>query len=89
MNDPAMNEIEYIKRLDIAAGSGEPIDVTDRVLRQVRPAPLRIPESPPMWIGALLSTLAAAVVFLIAFQALSGLQDPFGDLFTPLLTVFQ
>jgi hypothetical protein len=84
-----MNEIEYIKKLDAAADSARPIDVTARVLRQIRSTPVRLPDPQPMWIGAILSTLAAAAVLMLAFHAFSGLQDPFSDLFTPLLTAIQ
>jgi hypothetical protein len=84
-----MNEIDHIKHLDAASGEGTPIDVTDRVLRQIRSMHIRAAEPSPMWIGAILSAIAAAAVLMLAFHAFSGLQDPFGDLFTPLLTTFQ
>jgi anti-sigma factor RsiW len=84
-----MNEIEFIKKLDAASGPPPEIDVADRVMRQIRLTHIRAVESSPMWIGALLSAVAAAAVLLLALQAFSGLQDPFGDLLTPLLTAFQ
>jgi len=84
-----MNEIEFIKKLDAASGRPPEIDVADRVMRQIRSARIRAVESSPMWFGALLSGLAAAAVLLVALQTFSGLQDPFGDLLTPLWTAFQ
>jgi hypothetical protein len=84
-----MSETEFIKKLDAATGPPPAMDVSDQVLRRIRTARAQASESAPMWIAALFSTLAAAAVLLLAFQALSGLQDPFGDLLTPVLTAFQ
>lgn len=84
-----MNEIEFIKKLDAAAGDAAPIDVTDRILRRIRTAQVHAADSAPMWLAAICSTLAAAAILLVAFQSMSGLQDPFGDLLTPLWTAFQ
>jgi len=89
-----MNEIELIKRLDSAAGPIPEVDVADNVMRRIRsetaPVPVsRPPVSRPMWGAALLSGLAAVVVAAIAIQSFAGLQDPLGDLFTPVWTTFQ
>jgi hypothetical protein len=84
-----MNEIEFIQKLDAAAGDGQPVDVSDRVIRRIRSTRPRTSESGPMWLAALVSALAAAAVLIVAVQTFSGLQDPFGDLLTPVLTAFQ
>jgi len=85
-----MNEIEYIKKLDAAASAqSQPLDVTDNVLRRIRTMHLHAADSTPMWIGVIFSTVAAAAVFVLAFQSLTGFQDPFGDLLNPLLTAFR
>ena len=84
-----MNEIELIRKLDAAAGEMPPVDVSNRVLREIRVARSRSADTKPLWIAALVSGLAAAVVVLVAAQTFSGLQDPFGDLLTPVLTAFQ
>jgi hypothetical protein len=84
-----MNEIEFIQKLDAAAGDAPTMDVSDRVIRRIRLARPQGSESGPMWLAALVSALAAAAVLLVAVQTFSGLQDPFGDLLTPVLTAFQ
>jgi hypothetical protein len=84
-----MNEIEFIQKLGAAAGEGQPVDVSDRVIRRIRLARSHASESGPMWLAALVSALAAAAVLIVAVQTFSGLQDPFGDLLTPVLTAFQ
>ena len=84
-----MNEIEHIQKLDAAAGKVPPVDVSTRVLREIRVARSRASDTKPLWLAALVSGLAAAAVVLIAAQTFSGLQDPFGDLLTPVLTAFQ
>jgi hypothetical protein len=84
-----MNEIEYIQKLDAAAGETPAVDLSDKVLRRIRTARAQVSDSGPMWLAALFSTLAAAAVLLLAVQSFSGLQDPFGDLLTPLWTAFQ
>ena len=57
-----MNEIDLLKKLDAASPDVGEIDVTARVMRQIRSTPFRVVESSPMWIGALLSGVAAAAV---------------------------
>lgn len=42
-----------------------------------------------MWGAAILSGLAAVVVVFIAVQTFTGMQNPFGDLITPVWTTFQ
>jgi len=84
-----MSEIEFIQKLDAASGEGPSVDVSDRVMRRIRLARSHVSESGPMWLAALISAVAAAAVLIIAVQAFSGMQDPFGDLLTPVLTVFQ
>jgi len=84
-----MKEIEFIQKLDAATGEPAPIDVSDRVLRRIRTGQAVATDSATLWLPALLSTLAAAAVLLIAVQSISGLQDPFSDLLTPLWTAFQ
>jgi hypothetical protein len=82
-----MNEIEFIQKLDAAAGDGPPIDVSNQVLRRIRTE--RAADSRPMWLAAVISTLAAAAILLITVESYSGLQDPLGDLLSPVVTVFQ
>jgi hypothetical protein len=85
-----MNEINHIKRLDAVSAGGAPeIDVADGVLRRIRTERIESADAGPMWIGAIVSTLAAAAVLLVAVQTFTGLQDPFGDLLTPLWTAFR
>jgi hypothetical protein len=85
-----MNEIEFIKKLDaVASTQSQPLDVTDNVLRRIHTARTAPADSTPMWIGVIFSTLAAAAVFIFAFQSLTGFQDPFGDLLNPLWTAFR
>ncbi len=84
-----MNEIEFIQKLDAAAGDAPAVDVSDRVIRRIRLAGSHASESGPMWLAAVVSALAAAAVLVVAVQTFSGLQDPFGDLLTPVLTAFQ
>jgi len=84
-----MSEIDYIKHLDSAAAPAPDIDVADSVMRRIRSQQKPISESRPMWAAALLSGLAAVVVAAIAIQSFAGLQDPLGDLFTPVWTTFQ
>lgn len=82
-----MNEIEFIQKLDSAAGDGPTVDVSNQVIRRIRTT--RAGDSRPMWFAAAISALAAAAVLMIAVQSMSGLQDPLGDLLTPITTVFQ
>jgi len=84
-----MSEIEFIQKLDAAAGDPATADVSDKVMRRIRSGLSSASDSRPMWLAALVSTLAAAAVLVIAVQAFSGLQDPFGDLLTPVWTAFQ
>jgi anti-sigma factor RsiW len=84
-----MKEIELIQKLDAAAGPPPEIDVADQVLRRIRTARAQAPQSGPMWIAALISSVAAAAVLLIALQSVSALQNPLGDLLTPMWTVLQ
>ena len=84
-----MNEIEHIQKLDAAAGKVPPVDVSTRVLREIRVARSRITDAKPLWFAALVSGLAAAAVVLVAAQTFSGLQDPLGDLLTPVLPAVQ
>jgi hypothetical protein len=83
-----MDEIEFIKKLDAAVDDGPAVNVSDRVLRRIRITKAQASDSGPMWIAALVSTLAATAVLLLAIQSFSSLQDPFGDLLTPLWTTF-
>jgi anti-sigma factor RsiW len=84
-----MNEIETIQKLDAAMGEGAPVDVTQRVMREIR-AGARAAQTPrPMWIAAVVSAVAAAAVLVVAAQTFSGLQDPMGDLLTPVMTALQ
>ena len=84
-----MNEIEFIKKLDNAMPDPLPMDVSDQVIRRIRSGRAAIANTDSLWLPALLSTFAAAAVLLVAVQTLSGLNDPFGDLLTPLWTAFQ
>jgi hypothetical protein len=84
-----MNEIEFIKKLDSASADPPPMDVSDHVIRRIHFGRAAAPDAGSLWLPALLSTLAAAAVLLLAVQTLSGLNDPFGDLLTPLWTAFQ
>jgi hypothetical protein len=84
-----MNEIEFIKKLDGASADPPPMDVSDEVLRRIRTGRAAASDPTSLWLPALLSTLAAAAILLLAVQTLSGLNDPFSDLLTPLWTAFQ
>ena len=84
-----MNEIEFIKKMDGAAGDGAAVNVADDVIRRIRVERSAQAEARPMWGAAILSGLAAAVVAFIAVQSFTGLQNPFGDLITPVWTTFQ
>jgi hypothetical protein len=84
-----VNEIEFIKKLDAAAGEAPEVNVADGVIRRIRSQQRPEAESGPMWVAALLSSLAATVMVVIALQTFSGLQNPFGDLLTPVWTTFQ
>jgi hypothetical protein len=84
-----MSEIEFIQKLDAASGNAPSIDVADKVIRRIRLARPGATGSGPMWLAAMMSALAAAAVLLVAVQSFSGLQDPFGDLLTPVWTAFQ
>jgi hypothetical protein len=84
-----VNEIDYIKRLDSAANLGPEVDIADGVMRRIRSQQIPIADSRPMWAAVLLSGLAAIIVAGIALQTFANLQDPMGDLFTPVWTTFQ
>jgi hypothetical protein len=84
-----MNEIQRIQQLDARIPEPPPIDVSAQVLRAIRQRQSAATEPAPMWLAALLSTLAAAAVLLITLQSVSGVQDPFNDLLTPVWTAFQ
>lgn len=84
-----MNEIDHIKKLDAAAGDAPEVNVADNVIRRIRTQQRSNAESRPLWMAALLSSLAAAVIAFVAIQSFAGLQDPLGDLFTPVWTTFQ
>ncbi len=84
-----MNEIEYIKKLDAAAGPGGEVNIANDVIRRIRVERSAPAEPRPMWGAAILSGLAAAIVAFIAIQSFTGLQNPFGDLITPVWTTFQ
>jgi hypothetical protein len=84
-----VSEIEFIKSLDAAAGTGSEVNVADGVIRRIRVEQSAPAEPRPMWGAAILSGLAAAIVAFIAIQSFTGLQNPFGDLITPVWTTFQ
>ena len=84
-----MNEIEYIKKLDAAAGPVGEVNVAADVIRRIREERNAPAEPRPMWGAAILSGLAAAIVAFIAIQSFTGLHNPFGDLITPVWTTFQ
>ncbi len=84
-----MNEIEFIKKLDVAVGPGGAVNVADDVIRRIRVEQSAPAEPRPMWGAAILSGLAAVVVVFIAVQTFTGMQNPFGDLITPVWTTFQ
>jgi len=83
-----MNEIDRIRKL---AGNppGEPIDVTDRVMREIRDLDRQADEPRPMWLAALLSSGAAVAAVLFAFQSIAAFQDPFGGFLTSIWTVLR
>ena len=93
-----MDEVEWLKKIDIAASRGPggriDVDVADRVVETLR-GPMRFQTVPrlqapaSLWIATGLSWAAAAACLLIALQSVTQLQDPFSDLFNPLRMVLR
>ncbi len=82
-----MKEIDILKKL---AGNPaeEGIEVTDRVMRQIR-AMRRETEPKGMWLAALLSSGAALATVLLAVQSIADFQDPFGGFLNSIWTVLR
>jgi hypothetical protein len=86
-----MNELERFVELAIKA-HGEPapaIDVTARVLRDIRQAVGGEGINPPLLIFSGLSLLAASIVAVLAIQSWEVLADPLSGLFDSLTMVMQ
>ena len=71
-----MNEERIIRKLAAAARADEPplIDVSDRVLSRL-PA-MREPKNLLLWTFSAISSMAAAVIVIVAIQVTLANQDP-------------
>jgi anti-sigma factor RsiW len=83
-----MKEINALKKL-----AGNPpeahLDVTDRVMREIRGMRRGADDSKPMWWAAILSSGAALAVVLLAMQSIADFQDPFGGFLNSIWTVLR
>jgi anti-sigma factor RsiW len=83
-----MNEIDRLRQL--AGNPPDPqIDVTDRVMREVRALQRQAEEPKPMWWAAILSSSAALAAVLLAMQSFTDFQDPFGGFLYSIWTVLR
>jgi len=71
-----MNEERIIRKLAAAARADEPplIDVSDRVLSRL-PA-VREPKNVLLWTFSAISSVAAAIIIIVAIQVTLANQDP-------------
>jgi hypothetical protein len=93
-----MKEIEWLKKVDAVASHAEmpPVDVADKVLATLR-SPMRfrafqaarLDAPASLWLATGASWAAAAAALFLAIQSVTGLQDPFSDLFNPLRMVLR
>ena len=83
-----MNEIDALKKL---AGNTpeERIDVTGRVMREIRAMRRGSEGSKPLWLAAILSSGAAVAMVLLAAQSFADFQDPLGGFLNSIWTVLR
>ena len=85
-----MNEREWIKSLDCGeTRAGEPIDVANRVMRDVRAMGAMRSDDRALGIAAWISAALAAIVLVISVQAYNEFSDPLASVLSSLTTVLQ
>jgi hypothetical protein len=86
-----MTELERFARLAAKArGEQSPaVDVTDRVLRDIRQRVRQESLNPPWLVFSGLSLLAASIVAVLAIESWAVLADPLSGLFDSLTMVMQ
>jgi anti-sigma factor RsiW len=83
-----MNERELLKKLGDSVPEPH-VDVTGRVMREIRAMRDRPESGRPLWLAAIFSSGAAVAMVLFAAQSLTDFGDPFGGFLSSIWTVLR